>query len=184
MYVVYLILSMSYKAFYAALARHNLRYSPSLYALFKDIGLVRLNFSISQGHWRSTLYNAAPLQGGAPGVELFAVFDSTVRVRYDALASLVQTHLKICSVDSRWTRLVKQLNGLFCASFAIVGEDLNAPITLSRSLYSTSGEHIRYGAFTGDNICTENAESFRKLLPCQRVRVCSYLHVILCTLLL
>lgn len=129
----------------------HIQFSPTMYALFVMNGVVRLDFSIAQGHWRNSLYGLTPEYGGAPGVYVVAQFNSTLQ-----------------NVEQKWTTLVHQLNGLFCASFAIVADSMSAPLELAKRTYTDGTEHVHYGAFTGDNICTENAEAFRKLLPCQR----------------
>ncbi|KAI6235355.1 hypothetical protein M3Y95_00042900 [Aphelenchoides besseyi] len=121
--------------------------SPVLYSLFNGNQIRQLEFSISQGFWRNSLYAQPPQFGGAPGVYVTAHFDSS-----------------LSNVDEQWKTLIQQLNGLFCSSFVVISETLSSPLVFLKAAYSTQGNGtIVYGAFTGDNICTGNAESFKKL---------------------
>ncbi|KAI6201902.1 hypothetical protein M3Y96_00891600 [Aphelenchoides besseyi] len=150
----------------------TVKFSPVLYSLFNGNHIRQLEFSISQGFWRNTLYGQPPQFGGASGVYVFAEFDSS-------LTKLVSFHSKrtsYFSVEDQWKTLIQQLNGLFCSSFVVISETLSSSLVFSKAAYTDSRNgSMVYGAFTGDNICTENAESFKKLLPCQRLGLCELL---------
>ncbi|KAI6177541.1 hypothetical protein M3Y97_00918700 [Aphelenchoides bicaudatus] len=135
------------------------KFSPVLQSLLAQCKVRTLEFSIAQGFWRNHMFGLPPELGGAPGVHLVAHFDASVE-----------------NVEEHWKTLVRQLNGLFCSSFEVVGETSSARLQMPNGPSNSNKEIVWYGAFTGDSICTENVESLKRLLPCHRTGLCQLLN--------
>lgn len=116
------------------------------------------------------MYGLPPELGGAPGVHLVAHFDSSVEKQ--VLSEINNVLFGLFSVEENWKTLVRQLNGLFCSSFEVIGETSSARLQISSESSKSNNEVVWYGAFTGDSICTENVESLKRLLPCHRACLC------------
>ncbi|CAD5221342.1 unnamed protein product [Bursaphelenchus xylophilus] len=130
------------------ISKDSALYLNPLYQLLSDNYVSRLELSVSQGFWRSDLFGQAIHPNQVSGVQIVASFED------------------VEESDSYWRRLVSQLNGMLCTAVLSVGETLYAKPILP-SVYYGNNTKLYYGAFTGDRICTENIDSFKKLLPCQ-----------------
>ncbi|CAD5215388.1 unnamed protein product [Bursaphelenchus okinawaensis] len=129
--------------------KNSALYLNPLYQLAADNHVVHLELSTSQGFWRSDLFGPAKYSNFVSGVQIIASFEDGYESNF------------------HWKRLVSQLNGLLCTAVLSIGGVLHAKPTLSTQYWSRNQSNLFYGAFTGDGICTENIDSFKKLLPCQ-----------------
>lgn len=123
------------------------------------------HLSLTQGFWRTAEWGIAPQPATPSGAQLYAWFDGNPD-----------------SVDERWIYLVNSLNGIFCTSLLQMVPSLSSSPEFSflpRGLaVSTDHRFMRYGALTGENVCTENLTPWRKLLPCKQTGLSMLLNPI------
>uniref|UniRef100_A0A915AS64 GPI transamidase component PIG-T n=1 Tax=Parascaris univalens TaxID=6257 RepID=A0A915AS64_PARUN len=123
------------------------------------------HLSLTQGFWRTAEWGIAPQPATPSGAQLYAWFDGNAE-----------------SVDERWIYLVNSLNGIFCTSLLQMVPSLSSSPQFSflpRGLaISTDHRFMRYGALSGENVCTENLTPWRKLLPCKETGLSMLLNPI------
>jgi hypothetical protein len=69
--------------------------------------------------------------------------------------------------DQKWSSLVHSLNGLFCTSILEMLPKFSGQPKLMDGCEGSSS--CRYGALSGESVCTENMKSWKKMLPCKQV---------------
>jgi phosphatidylinositol glycan class T len=117
--------------------------------IFDKYDLATLHISLTQGFWRSNLWGNQPQPQVPTGATFFARFNGNATI-----------------IDERWNSLVNLFNGMFCTSFL----DMHPTMTSSPSLLFGKEQdgQWRYGASSGEPVCTENFKPWKQMLPCKR----------------
>ncbi|KAH7731178.1 GPI transamidase component PIG-T [Aphelenchoides avenae] len=118
--------------------------------IFDKYALSELRLSITQGYWRNSLWRAQPKPEAPSGALLVAKFKAAST-----------------SVDDRWNSLLNLLNGIFCTSFLAMNPALTASPSLMFGGEKEQSSGWRYGASSGEPVCTENFKPWRQMLPCK-----------------
>ncbi|VDN33957.1 unnamed protein product [Gongylonema pulchrum] len=115
------------------------------------------HLSLTQGFWRTTEWGLPPQPASPSGAQLYAWISGD----------------NASVVDERWTNFVNSMNGIFCTSLLDMLPNFVSTPRLSFSPTGYLNPHnphqIRYGALSGETVCTENFTPWRKLLPCKQV---------------
>nr|CAD2129037.1 unnamed protein product [Meloidogyne enterolobii] len=126
----------------------NSIYMPWLFLhLFEQFSLENFKLTISQGFWRTNLWGYQHVNTGvAGGTELSKIIFSTYQ---------------------KWHDFIHLINGLFCTS--ILG------LLPQFSVQPKFNDGWWYGSLGGESVCTENLQSWKRLLPCKKSGLASLL---------
>nr|CAD2193768.1 unnamed protein product [Meloidogyne enterolobii] len=130
----------------------NSIYMPWLFLhLFEQFSLENFKLTISQGFWRTNLWGYQHVNTGvASGTELSVKFFDKTKNTYQ-----------------KWHDFIHLINGLFCTS--ILG------LLPQFSVQPKFNDGWWYGSLGGESVCTENLQSWKRLLPCKNSGLASLL---------
>ncbi|KAL7070735.1 hypothetical protein ACQ4LE_010085 [Meloidogyne hapla] len=112
--------------------------------LFEKFSLENFKLTIAQGFWRTNLWGYQHLNTEVPsGTELSIKFSD-----------------KTENTQQKWHDFIHLINGLFCTS--ILG------LLPQFSVQPKFNDGWWYGSLGGESVCTENLQSWKKLLPCKK----------------
>ena len=91
------------------------------------------------------------------------------------------------SIESRYSTLIHQLNGIFCTSFLNINPSLTAapklwlndPTTKNKNNNNTDS-NWRIGILSSESLCSENLKPWKKFLPCKQRGLVSLLEPKIC----
>uniref|UniRef100_A0A1I8BCC6 GPI transamidase component PIG-T n=1 Tax=Meloidogyne hapla TaxID=6305 RepID=A0A1I8BCC6_MELHA len=114
--------------------------------LFEKFSLENFKLTIAQGFWRTNLWGYQHLNTEVPsGTELSIKFSD-----------------KTENTQQKWHDFIHLINGLFCTS--ILG------LLPQFSVQPKFNDGWWYGSLGGESVCTENLQSWKKLLPCKKTK--------------
>uniref|UniRef100_A0A7E4VST5 GPI transamidase component PIG-T n=1 Tax=Panagrellus redivivus TaxID=6233 RepID=A0A7E4VST5_PANRE len=124
-------------------------YIPLTIRQFFDYPIDEFHLSMTTGTWRHSQWGLQPQEESPTGISLKAKFKDIGKTE----------------IDKTWSRLVQQVNGVFCSSILEVDPVFTTVPDGAR--ISTNDSLLRYGHLAGEPLCTENIKPFLRLLPCK-----------------